>query len=185
MKSFVLRLDFFQLSVRRCRQVSLLTKRLDFICLSNSWSTFEAISASWRFIVLLLLVVNISGASFCTVLIFVLGINCRLSSLLWPLFSDLHHRNGCILLTSDLTQSFFPPTFNSWTCVCAVVVSLVQHKHVVVSLHGTLFLCKSSKTAAAACCVLLRKLHSDTQPDLVVVIADWSADRIRRRSITR
>lgn len=72
-------------------------------------STFSAISASCRLIVLLLLVVNISGASFCTVLIFVLGINCRLISLLWPLFSDLHHRNGCILLTSDLMQFFFPP----------------------------------------------------------------------------
>lgn len=42
---------FFQLSVRRCRQISLFTRRLDFICLSNSWSTFEAISASCRFIV--------------------------------------------------------------------------------------------------------------------------------------
>lgn len=31
----------------------------------------------------------------------------------------------------------------------------MQHKIVIVSLHWSLFLCKSSKTAAAACCLLV------------------------------
>lgn len=64
-KSFVFRQDFSSYWSGDADR-SLWTKRLHFTWLSNSWSTFSAFSPSYRLIVLLLMAVNISVASFCS-----------------------------------------------------------------------------------------------------------------------